>query len=175
MVWRCQLPVSSCAPVSRIVPLNAPINNMPTTRRSTPWALHLRHLSGMQTVARIPRVSTLCLADAEACYNSRMTIQILDSQLRLRDLMIGFALLGVVLALARIAIFLQVEHGEPTTTSVVVQMAAGGILSLALSRSLVRLFRVASRDHRILMYAGCCLMCIPGVAYAVALLSIALQ
>ncbi len=96
----------------------------------------------------------------------------MDSQLRLRDLMIGFVVLCFVLALARVAIALQVEHREPTTASIVVQIAAGGLLSLALSRLLVRLFRVASRDHRIIVYAGCFLTCVPVVSYAVALLSI---
>ncbi len=96
----------------------------------------------------------------------------MDSQLRLRDLMIGFVVLCFVLALARVAIALQVAHREPTTASIVVQIAAGGLLSLALSRLLVRLFRVASRDHRIIVYAGCFLTCVPVVSYAVALLSI---
>jgi len=99
----------------------------------------------------------------------------MESQLRLRDLMIGFVVLCFVLALARVAIALQVEHREPTTASIVVQIAAGGLLSLALSRLLVRLFRVASRDHRIIVYAGCFLTCVPVVSYAVALLSIGLQ
>ncbi len=94
----------------------------------------------------------------------------MDSQIRLRDLMIGFVVLCFVLALARVAIALQVEHREPTTASIVVQIAAGGLLSLALSRLLVRLFRV-SRDHRIIVYAGCFLTCVPVVSYAVALLS----
>ena len=89
--------------------------------------------------------------------------------------MLGFAVLSVVFALARIALGLQIQYGQPTVMSIVIQIAAGGLLAAALGIFLIRLLSVDDRRRRELIFAGCFVTAIPGLTSLVSLLSISLQ
>lgn len=97
------------------------------------------------------------------------------AQFRLRELMLGFVALSIVLALARAALVIQIQNREPTAVSVVIQIGAGGLLGLALGLLLVRLLSVRNRPTRNLIFAGCLVTSIPGLAYLVSWLSMTLS
>jgi hypothetical protein len=89
--------------------------------------------------------------------------------------MLGSAVLSVVFALARIALVLQIQYRQPTATSIMIQIAAGGLLAVALGIFLTRLLSVNDRRRRRLVFAACFVAAIPGLASLVSLLSISLQ
>jgi len=86
------------------------------------------------------------MSDSERCLAlSGLTVK--HAPFRLRELMLGFVVLSIVFALSRAALVIQVQEREPTVVSVVIEIAAGGLLGLALGVLLVRLCH-ASRAFR---------------------------
>jgi hypothetical protein len=96
----------------------------------------------------------------------------MDSQFRLRELLLGTLLLGIVFAIARAALFMQVEQGQPDVSSVSVEIVAGSLLGLTAGAFLVRMFGVSGRRSSRLIYACCFVLSIPGLAAVVSLTAI---
>ena len=86
--------------------------------------------------------------------------------------MLGFGVLGTVFAMTRAAFVIQVENREPTTISILIQIAAGGLLGVALGIFLVRFLSVRSRATRNLIFASCLVTSVPALAYVVSWLSL---
>ncbi len=96
----------------------------------------------------------------------------MESQFRLRELLLALLILGVVFALARFALHLQIRAREPTLASIGIQVMAGAVLGLLMGSFFTRMLRADTRGARLLIYSCSFLVAIPGLATVVSLMTL---